>query len=82
VVAAARGEAHRAVCLLAASELLYSNMGFSLFMNPHQSAWFKRHLAAARTQLGEEDFAAAWLEGRAMTEEQALNYALEGTYQA
>jgi hypothetical protein len=49
VVTEASGQARRAVCLLAASELLYSNMGFSFFMSPHQSAWFERHLAKART---------------------------------
>jgi len=32
---------------------------------------------AARAALGEEAFAAAWAEGRAMTLEQAIAYALE-----
>jgi len=44
-------------------------------------AWFKpdydRALADARLQLGEESFAAAWAEGRAMSVEQAIEYALE-----
>jgi len=31
-----------------------------------------------RAQLGEENFAAAWMEGRALTDEQAVNYALAG----
>ena len=35
--------------------------------------------ATARAQLGEEAFAAAWAEGRAMTLEQAIAYALEGS---
>jgi len=34
-------------------------------------------LAAARTTLGEEAFAAAWAEGQAMTLEQAVEYALK-----
>jgi hypothetical protein len=35
-------------------------------------------VAAARTELGEEAFAAAWAVGRAMTPEQTIAYALEG----
>ncbi len=34
-------------------------------------------VAVARTALGEEAFLAAWEEGRAMTLEQAVEYALE-----
>jgi DNA-binding NarL/FixJ family response regulator len=33
-------------------------------------------VAAARSQLGENAFAAAWAEGRAMTPEEAVEYAL------
>jgi predicted ATPase/transcriptional regulator with XRE-family HTH domain len=36
-------------------------------------------VATARAQLGEEAFAAAWAEGRDMTLEQAIAYALEGS---
>jgi hypothetical protein len=38
----------------------------------------ERNAAAIRAQLGEDGFAAAWAEGRAMTLEQAIAYALEG----
>src|SRR5258706_4358117 len=78
VVEAARGEAYRSVNLFAASEMLFTSLGVSFSFNPHhyQSEWFERNLALARKQLGEETFAAAWVEGQAMTQEQAMNYAL------
>jgi hypothetical protein len=37
-----------------------------------------QNVAIARTQLDEATFAAAWAEGRAMTLEQAVAYALGG----
>jgi hypothetical protein len=37
----------------------------------------ERNAAAIRAQLGEAEVAAAWAEGRAMTMEQAVAYALE-----
>jgi hypothetical protein len=37
----------------------------------------RRHVGAARAALGEAAFAAAWAEGRAMTWEQGIRYALE-----
>jgi hypothetical protein len=36
-----------------------------------------RAVATARAELGEEAFAAAWEEGKKMTMEQAVEYALE-----
>ena len=38
---------------------------------------FEHDESAARTALGREAFAAAWADGRAMTREQAVAYALE-----
>jgi len=35
------------------------------------------HIAAARQQLGDEVFNRAWAEGKAMTKEEALKYAVE-----
>ena len=37
----------------------------------------ERHLAALRAHLGADELAAAWAEGRAMTIEEAVEYALE-----
>ena len=43
----------------------------------HWVANHERYLTAVRAALGEEAFAAALAEGRAMTWEQAIEYALE-----
>jgi hypothetical protein len=45
-------------------------------------AFYERALAAARAELGEDAFRAAWAEGRAMPPERAVAYALEETAQA
>ncbi len=37
-----------------------------------------RLMRAARAQLGEREFDAAWNEGRALTPQQAIEYALQG----
>jgi DNA-binding NarL/FixJ family response regulator len=61
--------------LLGAAEALREAVG--AFVLPLYSAEYDRGLAAARAELDEEAFRAAWLEGRAMTPEQAIEYALE-----
>ena len=45
-------------------------------MPPSDRAEYERDLAAARAKLSEDAFAAAWAEGRTMTLEQAVEYAL------
>ena len=40
-------------------------------------AEYNRTVAAARSALGEEAFAAAWAEGRALSLQQAVDFALE-----
>jgi len=75
VVAAASGDAQRAVYLLMASQTLYANLGFT--SPPNQSAWLQPHLESAHAQLDEEQFAAAWAEGKKITLEQALDLALK-----
>ena len=44
---------------------------------PHRRAIIDAGLSCARSTLGDEAFAAAWAEGRAMTLEQAVAYALD-----
>jgi DNA-binding NarL/FixJ family response regulator len=39
---------------------------------------YEQAVTAARVGLGQEDFAAAWAEGRAMSTEDAIEYALSG----
>ena len=48
-------------------------------VQPVERRTFEPAVAAARASLGEEAFAAAWVEGRAMSLEQAIAYALEKT---
>ena len=45
---------------------------------PSERAGYERDLAAVRAELGEEAFAEDWAEGRAMSVEQAVAYALDG----
>lgn len=73
-LAAAQGKERRAVLLLGALDALSGPLGMSLPLV--ERAHHDRILAAARATLGEEAFAAAWAEGEAMTQEQAVDYAL------
>jgi predicted ATPase/DNA-binding XRE family transcriptional regulator len=78
VVANARGEAERSGRLIGAAEGLHEAVGVPVYLyyEPHRSR-YERTVSAVRSQLGEEAFEAAWAEGRAMTFEQAVAYALE-----
>ena len=70
VVVAQQGETTWATRLLAAASALRDSLGVPL---PSVCrADYERSLAAARAQLGEQAFAAAWAEGQSMTWEQAL----------
>jgi len=70
VVVAGRGESVEAARLWGAAEALREAMG--TLIHPVYRAIYERSVAAARAQLGEKTFTAAWAEGRAMTWEQAL----------
>jgi ATP/maltotriose-dependent transcriptional regulator MalT len=59
-----------AVRLWGAAEVLREAAGITL--SPFERADYERAVAAARTRLGDLGFAAAWIEGRAMTPEQAI----------
>ncbi|MDQ5809600.1 MAG: hypothetical protein M3358_02400 [Actinomycetota bacterium] len=76
-VTASRGEPDRAARLLGAAEALLETAGVPLYaqvdLELHQRA-----ADAAREQLGERAWAAAWDEGRAMSFEEAVAYAREG----
>jgi predicted ATPase len=77
VVAGVRVEAKRSVCLFGAAEGLLEAVEAPVYdyFEPNRSL-YERTKAAMRSQLGEEAFEAAWAEGRAMTFEQAVEYAL------
>jgi DNA-binding CsgD family transcriptional regulator len=65
----------RAARLCAAAEALHASLGSEAFAGVRGDR--ERMVATLRTCLDEEAFAVAWAEGRAMTPEQAIAYALE-----
>jgi len=76
VLAGREQRAERAVRLLGAGEAFCETLG----AHPPVAvaAEYERTMAAGRAALGEAAFAAAWAEGRAMSLEQAAEYALSG----
>ena len=73
-VLAMRGDHERAARLFGAGEALREAIGAAVL--PFYKDDYDRGVAVAQAQLGEEAFAAAWAQGRAMTPEQAREYAL------
>ena len=67
-----RGEWEQTAKLLAAAEEGIPGY-FGFFPRPE----FDRLVASVRAQFGEAAFATAWAEGKAMTREQAIAYALQ-----
>jgi hypothetical protein len=76
-VAEARGQPERSARLLGAALALLDGIGTRL--GAIERAEQERCASAVRAELGEEVFAAAWAEGRAMPLEQVIEYALAGT---
>ncbi|HZO88252.1 MAG TPA: tetratricopeptide repeat protein, partial [Chthonomonadaceae bacterium] len=74
-VAAGQQQADRAARLLGAAERQREDIGVGLPLSAREE--YARNQAIVREALGEAAFAAAWEEGRAMTLEQAIAYALE-----
>ena len=71
-VVRARGKAQEAARLLGSARALRERMGEA----PSAAArWRQRELSAARAELGQEGFAAAWAEGMALAEPDAFNRA-------
>jgi predicted ATPase/DNA-binding SARP family transcriptional activator/DNA-binding CsgD family transcriptional regulator len=75
--AAGRGDSVRSARLCGASQALHESMGARL--SAGERAYFEPHLAAARARLDNTTWETAWAEGRAMTLEQAVEYALGAT---
>jgi predicted ATPase/transcriptional regulator with XRE-family HTH domain len=78
VVAGRRGDAERSARLLGAAERLLEEAGASVYnyYKPDRSL-YERTTTNVRSRLGEEGFVEARDEGRTMTFEQAVQYALE-----
>jgi DNA-binding SARP family transcriptional activator len=67
----------QAARLWGAAEALRERMGMSFSHFDLAASGYEQHLAAVRSALDEASFEAAWAEGRAMSPEQAIEYALE-----
>jgi predicted ATPase/DNA-binding SARP family transcriptional activator len=74
-LAGRQGQFERAVRLLGAVEVLCASLGRTLPVGVKEE--YERTVAAAHAALSEEALAMAWEEGRAMTLEQAVEFALE-----
>jgi hypothetical protein len=68
------GQPERATRLFSASQALRESISAPL--PPFISAIQQRTVASARDQTDKSEFAKAWAEGRAMSMEQAIEYAL------
>ena len=75
-VAASQGWLVRAVRLWAAADVVRKSSGIQLPAVVRFATDYEGRLAAVRAELGEEAFERAWAEGRAMSMEQAVEYAL------
>ena len=78
VIAGARGQIERCARLIGAAEGLHEAVGVPVYVyyEPYRSL-YEHTVATVRSRLGEAPFEEARAEGRAMTFEQAVEYALE-----
>ncbi len=74
-LASVQEQTERAARLWGTAEALREEIGAPL--QPRERKKHDREIAQARADLSEDGFNAAWSEGRAMTLEQAIAYALE-----
>jgi predicted ATPase/DNA-binding XRE family transcriptional regulator len=77
--AGGQNKPQRATRLLGAAQSIYDSIGLDLAAWPFGRWDFDRWTASAHTGLDDESFVATYAEGQAMTLEQAVEYALEGT---
>jgi hypothetical protein len=75
-VAAACGAADRAATLWGAAEALLETREAAVYAYTLDHAVYEQLVAAARAQLGDGAFAAAWAAGQAMQVDHAIAYAL------
>ena len=73
-LAAVQGQAARAARLFGAAGALRDGAGFQ--SSPQLQSNLGRCIAEIRSQMGEDAFAAAWAEGRAMSMDQAIALAM------
>jgi predicted ATPase/DNA-binding CsgD family transcriptional regulator len=75
VLAGSQGQAVRSARLWGAAEALREAIGAGLV--PVERHYYGPYITAARSQLDEPSWSAAWAEGRTMTPERAIEYALD-----
>ena len=75
ILASAQKQMKRATRLIGAAETLYTPLRFE--MSAKERAEHDQAIAAARAALGKKVFEKAWTEGKGMTLEEAVAYALE-----
>jgi predicted ATPase/DNA-binding CsgD family transcriptional regulator len=73
-IVAAQGQPKQAARLMGAAEEV--RQASTLFLQPPQRALHDAAVTAVRTALGEEGLAAAWAEGKVMSLDEAVDYAL------
>ncbi|HEX5848487.1 MAG TPA: AAA family ATPase, partial [Rubrobacter sp.] len=76
-LSAMRGLPRRAATLWGAADAFRKLMGMAPSRFDLDASGYEEDLAAVRSELGEASFAASWSEGRAMSLEQAIDYALQ-----
>jgi hypothetical protein len=76
-LAAVEKHPRKAITLLAVTRKLQEEAADKYIISPAGEYDFARNLALARQQVDEASFNAAWAEGRTMTLEQAIEYALD-----
>jgi DNA-binding CsgD family transcriptional regulator len=74
-LAGAQGQAERSARLWGAAESLRESIG--IVFSPFERSYYEPYINAAHAQLGESSWDAARAEGRSMTPDQAVEYALE-----
>ena len=76
-ISAAQGKALRAGRLFGAAEALREGVGAVPYqLNPEEESWRERYRATARSHLGEHSWEDALAQGREMSMEEAIEYAL------
>jgi predicted ATPase len=78
-VAGTQKQPIQACHLFAAADALRKSLG--VFMWPAERVDYERYLSATQTQLDGETWQDLWQEGRAMSLEQAIEYALKGVHE-
>jgi hypothetical protein len=80
LLAASEDRPERAARLWGAAEAILEQVEVIAYPHATDRSFNDRQLAAAREDLDERTWEEAWAEGRAMTTEEAVAYALENQY--